>query len=294
MMTPGHRVRVVALGLGAVAMGSFHDARAEDRKSCDAAYDQAQTFRDQKKLISAREQLLLCARPMCPASMAKDCVAWLAETERATPSVVLVAIDDANAVVASVKVAIDGGGQPRTLDGTSWDVDPGPHTFSFVSPDGAKRDVRVLVVEGEKDQRVTATFELTPAPIAAEVLAPPLPSSPPPSPPASFPARAVGFAVGGVGLAALAVGGVFGAMALSTKASDCPMETSCEPGTARKALGEGTVSTVGFVAGGVLAAGGLALVLFAPRKGDPAAARFDAMPTIGAGPGGLVLRARWW
>jgi hypothetical protein len=294
MMTTSRRGYVAALGFAAASVGSLQDARAEDRKSCDVAYDQAQTFRDQKKLMSAREQLLLCARPMCPASMAKDCVAWLAETERAIPSVVLVAIDDANAVVANVKGAIDGDGPPRLLDGTSWDVDPGPHTFTFVSPDHAKLDKRVLVVEGEKDQRVTVTFARAPAPVAAEVPAPPLPSPAAPSPPASFPARAVGFAVGGVGLAGLALGGVFGAMALATKSSDCPTPTTCEPGTSHKALGEGTVSTVGFVAGGVLAAGGLAFVLLAPKKTDPAAARFDATPTIGAGPGGLVVCGRWW
>ncbi|MBC7018191.1 hypothetical protein, partial [Salmonella enterica] len=42
-------------------------ARADDREQCAAAADQAQQLRDEGKYRRAREQLLVCARDVCPA-----------------------------------------------------------------------------------------------------------------------------------------------------------------------------------------------------------------------------------
>lgn len=287
--------RISAVAGASMVLTAAGPALAQDRAACDAAYDQAQTFRDQKKLTLAREQLRVCARSTCPRSMVKDCVGWLAETERAIPSVVLVATDASGSAMASVKVTIDGAGTPRALDGTSWDVDPGSHTFSFVAPDGTKADKSVMVVEGQRDQRVSVAFTAAPKPAAVpEPVPTPTPASAPEpaASPTSFPYKTVGFVTGGVGVAGLVAGSIFGAMALSTKGSNCPTETTCAPGTAQKALEQGTVSTVAFVAGGVLAAAGVTLVLLAP-KSDSGSARIEATPTLATGAGGILVRGNW-
>jgi hypothetical protein len=300
------RARCGALALLGTLLAST--AHATDLKTCDAAYDQAQTLRDARKLASARGPLLLCARATCPAFMAKDCTTWLGEIESRIPSVVLVALDAAGAAVPNVAAAMDGA-TARKLDGTSWDVDPGQHTFTFILPDGAKVDRPFLVVEGQKDQRVVVTVATPPpatAPPAAPVPVTPVPAIPAPdslgapvapvaekpvSPVSTaFPYRVVGFVSLGLGVAGVAVGAIFGAEALSTKSAHC-IGTACAPGYAGTALDQGTVSTVGFVAGGLLAAAGLTLVLVAPKK-NPSSVRLDA--SVLSGPNrGLRLRATW-
>jgi hypothetical protein len=284
------RLPVFLLALAAL----LGEGRALADKTCDAAYDQAQRLRDAKKLVAAREQLRLCARSTCAPSVSKDCVTWLAEVEAALPTVVVVADDKAGSPLASASVSIDGG-PPRPVTGTSWEVDPGPHTFSFRATGKVAADKQVLVVQGQKDQRVAVT--LTDA--TASVVAPPPPiavvAAPPPENAASGSVlKPVGYAVGGVGVAGIIVGAIFGGVALSTKSSDCRTETTCTPGSASKALTQGNISTIGFVAGGVLAAGGLTMVLLAPKKRDTGAATVQASPLVGEAAGGVMVSGGWW
>ncbi len=278
-------------------------AHATDNKVCDAAYEQAQTARDARKLTVARVQLRVCARPKCPAFMVKDCTGWLAEVESRIPSVVLIALDATGAVLPDVSVSMDGAATLHKVDGTAWEVDPGRHTFTFVLPDGIKVDRTLVVVEGQKDQRVTVTLGATP-PTPVPAATPVAPASPTPAAPAEdhasgagFPYRIAGYAVGGVGVAGLVVGSIFGIEALSTKSSHCRSDGGCSPGEASTALTQGNVSTAGFIAGGILAAGGLTLVLLAPARKDAQAMRVEATPLVGAGPGGVsgvVVSGRWW
>ncbi|MGH7440310.1 MAG: hypothetical protein ACRENE_31845 [Polyangiaceae bacterium] len=274
------------------------EARADDRKACDAAYDQAQTYRDGKKLVLAREQLRICARSTCPSSMVRDCTGWLADTEHSIPSVIAVATDASGGFVGGVKVTLDAETTPRTVDGTSWDVDPGTHKFTFVLPDGTKVDKTVLVIESQKNQRVAVTLGASAPPTPAPASSAPVAGAPATTPEpghgsSGSPLKTVGFVVAGVGAAGLVVGAVFGSMALATKGSNCPTESTCAPGTASQALGQGTVSTVGFVAGGVLAAGGVALVLLAPKHADATGATLQAAPAVGSSQAGVILRGSW-
>ena len=231
--------------------------------------------------------------------MVKDCTGWLAEVEAHMPSVVLVALDAAGAVLPDVGVSMDGAATLHKADGTAWEVDPGRHTFTFVQADGTKVDKALVVVEGQKDQRVTVTLGAPPpAPVPAPAPAAPVPAAPDEKPASStpFPYRTVGYTVGGVGVAGLIVGSIFGIEALSTKSSHCHGDGGCSPGEASTALTQGNVSTVGFVAGGILAAGGLTLVLVAPARKDTQAMHVEAAPLVGTGPGGvsgLVVSGRW-
>lgn len=106
----------------------------------------------------------------------------------------------------------------------------------------------------------------------------PVPSAPtePPGPPPTHPRRTLGLALAGVGVAGLATGGIFGAMALSLRGeaeSECPAATygfHCPTASGadawNRASARGNVSTIAFVAGGVLLAAGAALWLTAPRS----------------------------
>jgi hypothetical protein len=85
------------------------------------------------------------------------------------------------------------------------------------------------------------------------------------------PDHTLAYAVGGAGVVGLAVGTVAGIVAWRKNASStdvCPNDGACRDASARSdnhaAHDWAVVSTVGFVAGGVLAAAGVVLYLAAP------------------------------
>jgi hypothetical protein len=130
------------------------------------------------------------------------------------------------------------------------------------------------LVEGEQK---TLRLAFTPLPVTGAATATTELSAPPPSDykgKLGSTQRLLGWISIGVGGAGLAVGGAFGAMALSTQSEldeseECD-DRKCSPSQQDNVdeLGtQRTISTVGFIAGGVLAATGIVLVFTAP-KGD--------------------------
>jgi hypothetical protein len=208
-----------------------------------------------------------------------------------------------------------------TFDGTAlgdaeWGlplpVDPGQHTIGASAP-GAKAWSTVVDVRGEGktvsvsvptlEQDSTAppvaptpTTPPTPAPVPPAPTPPPTTTAQPDSPsqtPGAVPWRTVGLVTAGVGVVGIGVGSVFGVIALSNKndaeaagcvGDVCPSSAASKRDDARNA---GNVSTIFFVAGGVLAAAGVTIWLLAPR---PASA-----PTVGlyAGGSSVGVRGAW-
>lgn len=88
----------------------------------------------------------------------------------------------------------------------------------------------------------------------------------------------------GVGAAGLILGGVMGGLAIgkhddldtACPAGQCPADQQDNLDSYRTL---GTVSTIGFIAGGVLAATGLVLVLVAPSGGSQEQATLKIGPT---------------
>ncbi len=85
--------------------------------------------------------------------------------------------------------------------------------------------------------------------------------------------RVIAYAAGGLGVVGVAVGSVFGAMSMGDRAT---VKAQCRPpdfklctavgfDAGESALRNGDISTVAFIAGGVLLAGGLVLYFTAPR-----------------------------
>ena len=98
--------------------------------------------------------------------------------------------------------------------------------------------------------------------------------------------RTLGFVAGGVGVAGLAVGAIFGLQAMSARKD---AEPDCSSDLARcnqkgldavdDAKGKALISTVGFAAGGALVATGLVLVLTAPRNREASALTLNFSPS---------------
>jgi hypothetical protein len=306
----GASLVILGLGLGesrALADGAAA-AGAPAGASCGEAYTNAQTLRNARKLVQARDALRICAQPTCKDFIVKDCADWLDQVQRSLPSVVPVATDPQGNPIFNVKVLVDGAPFVDKIEGRSVDVDPGPHTFTFETTDGTKAEKQVLVTEGEHDKRVAVTLGAgAPAPANAtppgNAAQPTTGGTPPAGPPAGqapivvdssgggLQWKAIGLANAGVGVAALAVGGVFGGLAISKKNnSGCTSKGVCPPADAQNWRDAGTAastSTILFVAGGVFVAGGLAMWFLAPSS------KVQAAPAVGTNGGGIVVRGTW-
>ena len=271
------------LTLGALATTTV--TRADEKAACLEAASKGQEVRDAHKLVEARDEFRVCAAAGCPSVVQTDCASWLADVESALPTVVVYAKSGAGADLVDVKVTMDGQPFAMKLDGQAVAVDPGSHAFHFEAADGTVLEETVVVREGEKRRSVAAVIRAPPAPT------PPTGTEPPPKP---SPARTAGWIVGGVGIAGIAVGAVFGIVAMGDKNNAHCTNDVCDPGTVSGIKNAALASTLGFVGGGVLVAGGAALVLFAPhgtRAGPPSAIRLA--PVVAPGGGGAVLGGRF-
>ncbi|MBX3231465.1 MAG: hypothetical protein KIT84_24460 [Labilithrix sp.] len=183
---------------------------------------------------------------------------------------------------AKIEVTRDGVAVAKAIWGVSIPVDVGAHPIEAKAP-GHKpfHTSATIVKDGETVEltipRLEAEPEPEPAPPSEPVpppaVTPPLPPPAPPPEPRGSSRRTLGFIVGGVGVAGLAVGTVTGLMAIG-KASDakdvCPTDGGCSSRSAVDAADSartlGAVSTAGFIVGGVGLAAGAVLVFTAPSK----------------------------
>ena len=131
---------------------------AEEKKACSQAAEKAQRLRNDGKLRDAREQLVVCARNVCPAIVRKDCEPWLSDVENRLPSVVIVAKDGKGKDVVDVRVVIDGQPVADHLDGKAVPVDPGVHSFHYEHAGSPAVDDKLVIREGERDRVVEVTF----------------------------------------------------------------------------------------------------------------------------------------
>ena len=174
---------------------------------------------------------------------------------------------------------------PRTtqVDGSEMkpgivELDPGPHAVEALDASGRRVKRQVTLEEGQN------------ASITSDFGAPPPPPAPPPARRAiSEPVRWPGIVALSVGAAGIGVGAVTGVLA--KRDADAVLDgctgLKCRPedeDRASRGHTLGTVSTVSFVAGGVFAATGAALLLWPPTR-----SRVQLAPTVG----GVMARGRF-
>lgn len=284
-------------------------AHAEGSDACNPAYEEADALvrAGGDKLLDARDKLRICVRPVCKAWMVKECTKSLTEVEARIPSVVFSAKEASGAELVDVTVTSGDKTWASRLDGRSIEIGPGERSFVFVTADGRRATVKTIVKEGEKAQRVTAAFE----PAKRDVVAPVVPKPAAPEPPPRAPdkpapppgedrpsegsnLRTIGLVAGGVGVIGLGVGTVFALKAMGSKSdANCNDAKQCDSGPLADARSAANVATIGFVAGAVLVAGGVVLVLVSPARGSSSARRIEAAPALAQHEAGLVLRGLW-
>ena len=217
--------RIAALSViaaGATALAGEGVARADDREQCASAADQAQQLRDEGKYRRAREQLIVCARDVCPAPIKRDCLEWLSQVESTAPTVVFGA-KDGTKDLSDVKVYVDGAAVTERLDGKPVQMDLGKHTVKF-EYQGQTKEEEVIIGAGQKNRNVTVTFGGAAASGGG--------GGGPTGPTGPAPAEGGGgslvpaIIVGGVGVLALGSFAIFG---LGGKSDVSDLEKNCKP-----------------------------------------------------------------
>jgi hypothetical protein len=216
---PRHCAVLLLAAAGAARCASAGaDERADEKQACASAAEEAEQLRIDARLMAARERLLRCSRPGCPAAVRSDCAEWMTEVAAAMPTVVLAVRDARGQDVLGALVSVDGVPIAQGLDGKALEVDPGVHKFRFESA-GAEVEQVVLVRQGEKSRAITATLDRGPvAPTA------PARSTSSPSAASSLQVSPWTWAFGGIGVLALGVGAY---LELSVNADASGLESSC-------------------------------------------------------------------
>jgi hypothetical protein len=287
---------VRAVGIHAAAalavLATSGTVRADPTKAqCMDANEAAQVSRTAGKLRDAIAKLQTCIARSCPGPVRQDCTERLSELQKLVPTVVFEVVRAGGGDVLDASVTMDGVLLAPTLDGTSIAVDTGPHTFRFEAPGLDPFEEKLLIREGDKARHEHVVMQPQAAP------GPPAGSGSPAPPTATGdgrPADRAGMRIGayasfGAGVAGIAVGSIFGALAVGNKSG---LSAHCSSGACPASeqsdinglATNGAVSTVGFAVGVAgLAAG---TMLFLLSRGHDAPADTHAF----IGPGGLEGR----
>jgi hypothetical protein len=165
-------------------------------------------------------------------------------------------------------------------------VDPGHHVIDVTAPGKKPFHQEVDVAGQAAAARVDVALEDAPAPppennvVVKTVIAPP----PPQDAGRGNGVRIVGLTTAGVGVASVVVGAIFGAMAIGKKsdaANNCTPDLSTCNVAGKASIDDAftfaSISTVTFIAGGVLAALGVTVFLVAPHAKDTVAVSMGPM-----------------
>jgi hypothetical protein len=209
--------------------------------------------------------------------------------------------------VPGLEVKRDGAVVGHAEFGTALPVDPGTHTVEASAPGKQPWSGKVDVAAKQKDATVTVTLVDAPAPPpppppppnpAGTGTPPPPPTQPPPQETSSWSTqKTLAVVAGGVGVVGVAVGSIFGLRAKSKndealQPQNCPTSSLCTQNglnLTNDAKSAASLSTIGFVAGGVLVAAGVVLWVTAPSSTTQTGIRLA--PTVAPSFGGLSLDA---
>jgi hypothetical protein len=210
--------------------------------------------------------------------------------------------------VPDLEVRRDGEVVGRAEWGAPIPLDPGPHAIEARAAGrlpwqgqapalgvGTKASVEVpplaMLPEGQ-GAPIPATAPATPARTALPAAMDTTPAEPVHS---GRTQRAIGWVTGGVGLAGVAVGAVFGAIAMSDNnqaSNGCISNVCTQQGfsSTHDAKNAATASTVAFAVGGGLVAVGLVLWLTAPADAHASGVRAALVPMASEGAAGTMIR----
>jgi hypothetical protein len=216
-----------------------------------------------------------------------------------------ITVDPETATLPGVAVKRDGAPVRSGAWGTAMPLDPGEHVIEAAAPGRQPWSTKVTIAA----ERDTQTVRVPALPVAESLpvatSASPAASTPEPAgapaPKEGPPLRTIGLIVGGAGVVALGVGGLFALKAKNaneeSKEDDhCNAANQCDAigGTKRDdAESAAAVASVSLIAGGVLAAAGITLFVLGAPSREPSTVSIEALPLIGRSDAGVALRGRF-
>jgi len=246
------------------------------------------------KLVEGTENLQRVVReplpPNAPAAFVKARDRAKKMLDVAKPRIAKLIVKVVAPAKTDIELQLDTEALSSALVGAERPTDPGEHVLVATAV-GMKRAEEKFELEESESKTVTIT--LVPDP-NYKPPPPPVPITPKETPKRD---RTLAWVSAGVGLVGVAVGGIFGGLALGKKGSlddQCTAQKLCGPGAQSDldaAQTFGTISTVGFIVGGVGAAAAIVLFLWPDPKPEAAAAPKTGVffrPVIGPGSLGLV------
>jgi hypothetical protein len=278
-----------------VALGAAHPAAADPTTGeCLKANNGAVEMRNDNKLQAARAQLLVCATKSCPADVRKECLRRIDEINAQIPTIIFEAKDRSGKDLSAVVVTMDGQLFTDKLDGTALPVDPGQHSFTFEAEGHPTLKEQFVIREAQKERRESITLGELPPPPPREkrVEVQPLPP-PPPRDTGLGTQRVLAIVAGGLGLAGVGVGSVFGLQAMSKRDDaqfSCRNVCVDQSGADKwsDALKTARISDIAFVVGGASLIGGVLLWVTAPSQPGQAPGA-----QVGLGPHGVHVIGVW-
>ncbi len=238
---------------------------------------------DVGRIVDGAEDLQRVVREELPAGAPAAFIAAKARAQgvlkKALPRIAHLRVHVAAPSDAKPTVLMDGNPYPDALLDGDRPVDPGTHALAATADGMIKAETSVTLGDGESK---SAELKLVPDPNAPRpvAIAPALVDNPPPEdgtpqktheePPPNVstdsPSKVPAILAFGLGVAGVGVGTVTGILALSKKGSldDACKDKVC-PGTSQSDIDSAntmaTISTVGFIVGGVGIVGGIVLLI---------------------------------
>jgi hypothetical protein len=189
------------------------------------------------------------------------------ELEQLRPQIPRLIIRVSGGSPAEVTLSIDGQAVASSIIGKPRLINPGSHRIEAQL--AAVRQSQTVDLEPGKEASVE--LDLAPAPAPPPVAGAPVLTAPPAGKPNST-RRTLGWVGVGAGTAGIALGAVMGALSISKRQSlkdDGCSDTRCPHDKQTQVDRLNTfrvVSTIGFIAGGVLATSGIVLLITAPSN----------------------------
>jgi len=190
----------------------------------------------------------------------------------------------ATSALANLEIRLDGHPVGKAAWSSPLPIDPGEHELG-ASADGKRPYLTKFTVPKGAGTTNLAVPVLEDLPKAIE-LKPPTDTTQDSG--GGSTQKTIGYITTGVGVVGLLAGTAFGLTAMSAKSdrdARCTGNNLCDQEGVDKdqdARSAATVSTIGFIAGGVLTAGGLVLIFTAPKKKAPTS-------SVGIGPRGVFV-----
>lgn len=155
MFLRGPRELLACLALGSVLLSA---GRAHaDAKQCVLHNNNGAQLRDEHRLLAARGAYRAClAEPACPEIVRSECDAALADIKSAIPTLIVAVLDERGHDLPGAALLLDG--KPVALDGSTIEVDPGPHRLQ-ASKGTRRSELELMAIESDVSRRVQLVLE---------------------------------------------------------------------------------------------------------------------------------------